>query len=406
MTASFDWIRFGKMTATTEIKPGAGDLRLLLALVAVLGWTLVGSPAPASAATGWTSVTSGDRHTCGIRGGRVYCWGSNAQGQLGDGTNEGRAIAKPIKSGASDWTSVSAGAYHTCAVRAGRVACWGQDSAGELGDGVAGGVRAYPAFIKSGSTDWKAVSAGGAHTCAVRTGRVACWGNDGVGALGDGLAGGVRAYPAFIKSGSTDWKAVSAGASHTCAVRSGRIACWGYDDAGQLGDGGQGGLRAYPVLIKSGASDWRSVSAGGEHTCGVRAGRVACWGWDGSGELGDGAADAVRAYPAYIKSGATDWGSVSAGNQHTCAVRAGRVACWGRDNTGQLGDGTAGGFRAYPQVIASNAADWTALDAGEYHTCAIRVTRIACWGEDFFGQLGDGSASGDTPDPVPNFEVS
>lgn len=379
--------------------------RILLAATAAAA-VLVGAGYPSSAASGWTSVSSGDRHTCGIRGGRVYCWGENSRGQLGDGTKEGRAVAKPIVSQATDWTSVSAGPFHTCAIRAGRVACWGADDSGELGDGTTGGDRATPALIKSGATDWKSVSTGGSHTCAIRAGRVACWGADASGQLGDGTAGPGRAYPGFITSGATDWQSVSAGQSYTCAVRAGRVACWGLDSDGQLGDGTGGGSRATPALIKSGATDWRSVSAGNDHTCAVRAGRVACWGLNTSGQLGDGMTDLGRAYPGLIKSSATDWRSVSAGNQHTCGVRGGRVACWGRDNTGQLGDGTAGGFRPYPQVIASSVADWSSVDSGEYHACAIRVTRIACWGEDFFGQLGDGTISGDTPDPVPSYEVS
>src|SRR5690348_99328 len=85
----------------------------------------IGFAEPASAATGWTSVSTGNDHTCGIRGGRVYCWGANSEGQLGDGTTDPHPIPQPIASGATDWKSVSAGSSFTCAIRIGRIACWG-----------------------------------------------------------------------------------------------------------------------------------------------------------------------------------------------------------------------------------------------------------------------------------------
>ena len=154
------------------------------------------------------------------------------------------------------------------------------------------------------------------------------------------------------------------------------------------------------------ASGWTSLSSGGFHTCGIRGGRIYCWGRDNFGQLGDGTAGESRAVPALIASGATDWTSVSAGGFHTCATRVGRVACWGSDGNGALGDGTAGATPdPSPGLIASGATDWKRVDTGFLHTCAIRATLLACWGSDADGQLGDGTASG-APDPVPNLEVS
>lgn len=379
--------------------------RLLLASLAIASATVVSLTAPASAAAGWTSVTSGDAHTCGIRAGRIYCWGDDTYGQLGDGTSGGfRATPAPIASGATDWTSVSAGNSHTCAVRAGRVACWGRDDEGQLGDGTVGpAADPTPGLIASGATDWKTITAGAYHSCAIRAGRVACWGHDGKGQLGDGTANaGPDPSPGFIVSGASDWTSVSAGHFHTCATRAGRIACWGLDDAGQLGDGIAGGSRPNPALIASGATDWKSVSTGGYHTCGIRAGRVACWGHDLDGELGDGIANAgPDPSPGFIKSAATDWTSVSAAQFHTCAIRAGRVACWGHDVYGQLGDGIAGGVRPNPALIASGATDWTKVEGGGYYTCAIRATLLACWGSDDSGQLGDGVVGSPDVDPSP-----
>ncbi len=383
--------------------------RVVLAAVTLATTVLVGLSPPASAASsGWTSVTSGGDHTCGIRNGRVYCWGYDQFGQLGDGAAGGfRDTPAPIASGATDWTSVSAGFYHTCATRAGRVACWGRDTEGQLGDGTANAVAdPTPGLIASGATDWKSLAAGGYHTCAIRVGRIACWGWDRYGELGDGSAADAGdPRPSFIQSGATDWTSVTAGAFHSCGLRVGRIACWGYDGQGQLGDGSAAaGADASPGLIASGATDWKSVSAGSSHTCATRAGRIACWGYDRYGQLGDGSASGTEApdpTPGLIASGARDWTSVRSASNHTCALRAGRVACWGLDNYGQLGDGTAGGTDSTPGFIASGATDWKSVEGADGHTCAIRSTFLACWGADDVGQLGDGSA-GDDPDPTPS----
>lgn len=265
--------------------------RILLALIAA-ATVLVGLASPAVSATGWTSLSSGSAHTCGIRLGRIYCWGSDTFGQLGDGTAGGnRAVPAPIASGATDWTSVSAGNLHTCATRAGRISCWGFDGTGQLGDGsAAASADPTPGLIASGATDWTSVSAGDYHTCAIRAGRVACWGYDVTGQLGDGSAGsGADATPGLIASGATDWTSVSAGTYHTCATRAGRVACWGEDAYGQLGDGSAAASAdPTPGLIASGATDWKKVDAGAFHTCAIRAAELACWGYDGSGQLGDG----------------------------------------------------------------------------------------------------------------------
>ena len=149
--------------------------RILLASFITAAAVLVGLAWPSFAASGWTSLSSGGDHTCGIRGGRIYCWGADFYGQLGDGTAGGiRAVPAPIASSATDWTSVSAGKFHTCAIRVGRIACWGYDASGQLGDGTAGDAPdPTPNLIASGATDWKSLSAGAYHTCAIRVGRVA-----------------------------------------------------------------------------------------------------------------------------------------------------------------------------------------------------------------------------------------
>src|SRR5262245_1373375 len=92
------------------------------------------------------------------------------------------------------------------------------------------------------------------------------------------------------ESGSSDWRVVTAGQLHTCGLRtSGRLFCWGNDDPGQLGNGPVTGDQPTPTEVSGGHTDWIAVAAGRSHTCGIRSNhRLYCWGTNGSGQLGNG----------------------------------------------------------------------------------------------------------------------
>ncbi len=178
-------------------------------------------------------------HACAIDDGestaRVWCWGANGEGQLGDGTTSRRtsAVWVPLPDAP---TVVATGRAHTCAVAAGRVYCWGRNIEGQLGDGTSER-RLRPTEVADleGVTH---VVTGAAHSCALlETGRVRCWGQGGSGELGDGLQLD-RSQPNFGVVGVDDAALLAAGARHTCAVlSSGEAVCWGTNGLGQLGDG-------------------------------------------------------------------------------------------------------------------------------------------------------------------------
>ena len=218
---------------------------------------------------------------------------------------------------ASSFVSVSAGGYHTCGVRSnGSVACWGSNADG----------RATP---PAGS--FLSVSARHNHTCGLRSdGSVACWGDDFAG----------EATP---PAGS--FASVSAGWYHTCGLRSdGSVACWGSDEYG----------KSTPP-----AGPFVSVSAGWHHTCGVRSnGSVACWGYNERG----------RATPP-----TSSFVSVSAGESYTCGVRSdGSVACWGDNWNGEATPPTG---------------SFLSVRAGPDHTCGVRSNgSVACWGDNYDGE--------------------
>ena len=358
----------------------------------------------------WRQVSAGGEHTCAIRtSGRLYCWGGDRHGQLGNGgTNADQSTPTEVAGGAADWAAVTAGFGFTCARKTtGRLYCWGDDSSGQLGDGgsIPGSDQASPIEVAGGATDWAGVDAGTYHVCArTTTGRLYCWGDDSYHQLGDGSTDIPRSVPTAVAGGATNWANVSAGSWHTCARRTtGRLYCWGANFTGQLGNGSQTGAdRAVPTEVAGNASNWAAVTTGGWYTCArKRSGRLFCWGPGGAGQLGNGGTNTYVSIPIEVAGGSTDWATVTTGYRHTCARRtSGRLFCWGHDGNGQLGNGGTATNVSVPVEVAGGATNWATLTAGDGHTCARRTSgRLFCWGRDGQSQLGDGGT--DSPRSTP-----
>jgi hypothetical protein len=293
-------------------------------------------------------------HACALLDdGSVHCWGSNFAGQLGTGGLEDRAQSARVAVDAA-FRSITATGRHTCGLTtAGALYCWGDDTDGQLGLGrpVAGcrtgGVRFYcsdrPEPVAE-ATQWRAVSAGGGHTCAIDgDGMLHCWGSNRHGQLGvpagescsgPGGSSPCRRLPAPVDLPGGVALAVAAGASHTCALDGdGRAFCWGLNRQRQTGSG-EGDIVLVPSLVETGLR-FRELHAGGYHTCGVTtAGAVHCWGSDAHGELrGRGldvcGAEACAHEPVLV---ATRAAYVGTGFGMTCVRGAGPaepVSCWG-----------------------------------------------------------------------------
>ncbi|MCH8850048.1 MAG: RCC1 repeat-containing protein, partial [Chloroflexi bacterium] len=187
-----------------------------------------------------------------------------------------------------------------------------------------------------------AIAAGSSHPCAVTSdGGLVCWGLNDLGQLGSGTGGGSQPSPTIVQGLSDAVTAASLGDAHTCALTTaGNVLCWGDNDAGQLGDGTSGGIRATPVAV-SGLEGAVSVAAGFLHTCALTTeGGVKCWGSNFFGQLGTGGGAAESALPVDVSGLTSGVAAIAAGGYHTCAVTlAGGVVCWGRNDHGQLGDG-------------------------------------------------------------------
>ena len=285
------------------------------------------------------------------------------------------AIGAVLAPPATGFVAISAGQAHTCAIHmSGEIECWGSNVGTVLL--VQKDEEVNVTEVRMGQLDappgpFRAVSAGAHHTCAIRESmEIACWGDD--------FAGGSTAPAGRFTAVSADY----------CAIReSGEIECWGgtpFHDSGQT---------------DAPAGRFTAVSTSGAHTCAIReSGEIECWGSNDYGQLDApaGSFSAVSTSSNYACGLRTDgaiecWGTpfhdsgqtdapagrftaVSASGERSCAIReSGEIACWGRDFAGRL---------------AAPAGRFTAVSTGGVHTCAIRESgEIECWGSNDKGQL-------------------
>ena len=307
--------------------------------------------------------------TCAIRSDEtVTCWGGD------EGFREHLSAT-----GLDDVVALSTGNHptdglHTCAVHDnGAVSCWGPGSEGQLGLGNTS-THHLPARVPD-IFDAVAVAAGPSFTCVVhRNGEVSCWGANSLGQLGDGTSGSGRYWPRRVAR-LFDIVAISAGQNHSCAIdRDGDLSCWGwvYD--------------VTPTAVRA-PNEVTSVSIGGIQTCITTADGLAyCWDYG------------VTTASEMTRIGnVSDAVKVSVGNDSACVLHLrGGVSCWGRNNVGQVGDGTTT-RRSVPVRLnsLSDAVDISVSSGSPTvgaHACALHQNgSVSCWGGNKVGQLEDGT---------------
>lgn len=295
---------------------------------------------------GATDVSAGTNHSCGIVNGAAYCWGNNTYGQLGTGDRVSSTAARQVNLSGKYFTSISAGNDHTCGIAEGSVYCWGRNNTRQLGDNSSAVDRTTPTLIAGASglsaTD---VSAGNGFTCAVIDSKAWCWGNNASGQVGKS-GGGTQATPYKISVLDTSvFTDIEAGDNFACGIVNGFAHCWGDNSSGQLGRGTTG-YRAdqYQVLrINSPVTNGNttSLSAGDSHACSITDGTSYCWGNNTNGKLGNNSPTASNT-PVAVRADTGVFGDnhpykLSAGGNGTCGLANGRIACWGAGSNGQIG---------------------------------------------------------------------
>lgn len=348
------------------------------------------------------AIAAGRDQTCAIdAGGGAWCWGGNLRGQLGDRTDLTSTVPVAV-AGVAGATAIATGTMNSCAAHAdGGISCWGDNESGQVGIGETG-EEDRPVSVP-GVDDVRSVATGQDRTCVVvGSGQARCWGVNNWGQLGRGSRTNTpeNLRPADVV-GLADAQHVASGTWHSCALRaSGEVVCWGYDASGQLGNGviGNGEVAAAPVSVL-GIVDAVSVDAGGSTSCAVRStGSVSCWGSGTSGQLGDGRSR-TSATPVDVV-GLGDAVQVAVAGDFTCALTStGSVWCWGNNSQGSLGDGTV--TRRSVPVAVTGLAGATQLVASGGHACALSAEGTArCWGDNFKEQLGNDNGTIDSTVPV------
>lgn len=360
----------------------------ILALLACCVWA--GTATALAPFTGVAQVSLGGNYSCALTtAGAVKCWGFNPSGQIGDGTNTDRLAPVDVTGLTSGVAAVVAGFVHACAVTtSGAVKCWGYNGDGQLGDGSRVN-SSIPVDVVGLGSGVAAVALGAYHSCALLTGGgVKCWGNNYYGQLGDGSTKYWRT-PVDVQGLGGPASALAAGRGSTCAIVAGAVKCWGDNTYGQLGDG-TSSTRYQPTQVIGLVSGATVIGAGDMHHCAVVAGGAKCWGGNGYGQIGDGT-NLPRSTPATVSGLTTGVSAIAGGGVQTCArTTAGELMCWGRNEYGQLGDGT---FQNRTRPVTPNglASGVTSFSTNGPHSCAVVGERAKCWGSNFFGQVGDGS---------------
>jgi alpha-tubulin suppressor-like RCC1 family protein len=232
------------------------------------------------------------------------------------------------------------------------------------------------------------------HSCAVTSGGGAkCWGHNGNGRLGDGTLID-RLSPTDVLGLTEGVAEISAVGLHTCALTTeGGVKCWGANALGALGDGTT--LDRIAAIDVSGlAHGVAEIGAGGATTCARTRGRgVKCWGWNGNGQLGDGTL-LSRSEPVDALGLTSIAAGLGTGNTHGCAVTVGGGAkCWGKNSSGELGDGTLTERHTAVDVVGLTSGI-SRIVSGEAHSCALTTGGgVKCWGHNSQGKLGDGTTA-------------
>ncbi len=348
----------------------------------------------------WVTPSSGAGHTCATTTfHELYCWGVNDHGQCGVEDRENvpypEKVADPSGSG---WLSVDVGVNHTCAINLGNyLFCWGDNSRGEFGNGT---TESSYTPVSNTTARWDSVAAGDNFTCGITYGEgyLYCWGDNTYGIMGS--TGDMYDTPVGIdNSDNSRWLSISAGGDHVCGIDENyNLWCWGRNDRGQVGNSSfqTSVAEPYKVMNPQGKK-WRFVTVNRFTSCAIdEANELWCWGDDRFSKLGDSGWGMVSTPHLVSNVENSGWKNVAIGLEHICAFDlSNNLWCWGRNTDGdgsfgQLLSGRGGDIYTRPvEVYYPSATTWLGVAAGADHSCAVNSAhQLWCWGNNMEGELG------------------
>ncbi|MBA3392528.1 MAG: hypothetical protein H0T89_07790 [Deltaproteobacteria bacterium] len=269
-----------------------------------LGTIDAGSATPVTVGTSrpFSKIVAGDATSCGINPmGQGLCWGANALGQVGADVGPTDVQSPLPLAGALVMREISVSRDFACGITtAGAAYCWGSNANGQLGGGgaitgQAGDLKRAPQAVIGGHS-WRAITTGDQFACGITTaGAAFCWGSGGSGQLGTG-ATTASSTPAAVAGGHV-FTSLDAGRDFTCGTTQSESYCWGANTYGQLGNGDASPASSTMPVVVAGAISFAELRASdGDHVCGISSERTAvyCWGRNELGQLGIGAASNTR----------------------------------------------------------------------------------------------------------------
>jgi len=330
----------------------------------------------------WEEVEVGETHSMALsKDGDIYIWGSNSYRELNIRDNNERSAPLAIThSNASK--DFSAGSF-TSAI---------------INDLYELSTLGKYSLTKESDDNLTNVSVGNKHSAVIKSdGTLWSWGKNNNGQLGN--AGIVERVELMQEdTNSTDWSTLSAGRDFTIALKNdGSMWGWGSNEFGQIGNA-QYKERRVPVQEDTNATDWRSISAGGNHSSAIKVdGSLWSWGKNDDGVLGDGTYTSSRAQVQ--ESSLSQWESVSSGFNHTLAIKNdGTLWAWGSNYYGQLGDGTVEDKNS-PTLISQER--WSSISGGKNFSIGVKEDgTMWSWGYNAQKQLGLGDDSEDKLTPT------
>ena len=350
-------------------------------------------------------IYGGTSHCLALdKNGRAWAWGSGASGGLGDNTTVSKLTPVSVLGAVKTFCQIAAGNGFSYAIdKNGRAWAWGSNTGGQLGTGSV--ISVYtPISITGVLKTFCKISTGDGYSLAIdKNGRAWAWGFNTNGQLGDNSVTSRASPVSVLGAVKTFCKITGGGANGTPAAfslaidKNGRLWSWGANTTGQLGINSTVTQRT-PVSVLGAVKTFCEISNGPNQGFALaidKNGRLWSWGVNGNGQLGDNTSTS-RLTPVSVLGAVKTFCKVSAGGFHSLAIdKNGRLWAWGNNSNGQLGNNTSGTTSvATPISVLGAVKTFCHIAGGNSQTIAIDKNGQAWgWGFNGSGQTGDGSAT-------------